>query len=84
MGCITIKPDPRNPAITRPLLDDDIEEVKTLLELRMEVLKLHTDFFDSVSPSTSEPEISPRPQASPNTSTSPAQSPRSSPRGARR
>lgn len=84
MSCITIKPDPRNPAITRPLIEDDIEEVKTLLELRMEVLKLHTDFFGSASPLTSGPATSPPPQDSPNTSTSPAQSPPSSRRAARR
>ena len=84
MACITFKPDPRNPQITRPLIEDDIEEVQTLLKLRMEVLKLHTDFFGSANPLTSAPGSSPPPQGSPNMSTSPAQSPPSSRRAARR
>lgn len=37
----------------RRLIEDDIEEVSTRLKLRLEVLKLHTDFFSSAAPSTS-------------------------------
>jgi hypothetical protein len=44
MACVTIKPDPARPEITRQLWPDDIEEVATLLKLRSEVFKLHTDF----------------------------------------
>lgn len=83
MACVTIKPDPKNPAIQRPLIEDDIEEVRTLIDLRMEVLKLHTDFFGAASPSTSEPEISQSP-ASPNTPMSRTRAPRSSPQVGRR
>lgn len=54
--CITYVPDPANPVITRganpvsgppsvgPLVDEDIEEVKTRLLLRSEVFELHTGF----------------------------------------
>ena len=44
MTCVTIKPDPRNPGLTRLLIEDDIEEVATRLRIRMEVVKLHVDF----------------------------------------
>ncbi len=39
-GCIRIK----EPAITRDLTEDDIEEVATRLTLRLEVLRLHANF----------------------------------------
>lgn len=45
LDCITVKPNPKNLAIVRPLMvDDDIEEVQTLLQLRKEVLNLHLGF----------------------------------------
>jgi hypothetical protein len=44
MRCVTIKPDPMHPNITRPLLENDTEEVKTLFRLRTAVLTLHTGF----------------------------------------
>jgi hypothetical protein len=44
MGCIMVKPDANNPNITRPLLEDDIEEVATLLSLRREVFQIHVGF----------------------------------------
>jgi len=44
MECVSIRPDPRNPQIDRPLTPDDIEEVSTMLALRSEVLHLHTGF----------------------------------------
>jgi len=40
MSCVQIQL-----AIIRPLIEDDIEEVSTLLELRKEVLNLHLSFF---------------------------------------
>jgi hypothetical protein len=43
-GCITIQPDPEIPTTTRPLIEDDIEEVATRLKLRWEVLQLHVNF----------------------------------------
>lgn len=39
----------------RDLIEDDIEEVSTRLELRRQVLALHTDFFTVAGPSTSDP-----------------------------
>lgn len=51
--CITIIPDPSKPNVTRALIEDDIEEVATRLKLRIEIFKLHVDFFTAVSPSIS-------------------------------
>lgn len=44
MTCVSIKPDPKNPNIVRQLLPNDIEEVRTRLQLRSEVFALHTGF----------------------------------------
>lgn len=44
MTCVTIKPDPARPDVTRVLFPDDIEEISTLLKLRLEVFALHTGF----------------------------------------
>jgi hypothetical protein len=44
LECVTIIPDPSKPNVTRNLIEDDIEEVKTLALLRGEVLELHTGF----------------------------------------
>jgi len=56
MACIQIKPDPSNPNVVRPLIEDDIEEVQTRIYLRREVLELHVGFSLSgvVSKPTSE------------------------------
>lgn len=43
MGCVSTKLPNSNES--RPLLSGDIEEVKTRILLRKEVLELHTDFF---------------------------------------
>lgn len=43
--CIKIQPDPNIPNVVRALIDDDIEEVSTRLQLRKAVLDLHLDFF---------------------------------------
>ncbi len=51
MTCIQIQPSPK---VTRDLIESDIEEVSTLLTLRKEVLRLHTDFFFTGEKSTSE------------------------------
>lgn len=45
MECVSLKPDPRNPAIQRPLMEGDIEEIATLIQLRQEVINLHVGFF---------------------------------------
>lgn len=43
--------------IKRPLIEDDIEEVTTRLQLRKEVWNLHMDFFLTENESTLESEI---------------------------
>lgn len=44
LTCVQVQPDPRQPMVVRPLLEDDTEEVSTLLLLRREVFELHTGF----------------------------------------
>jgi hypothetical protein len=44
LSCVTIMPDPSKPNITRDLVEDDTEEVATLLKLRVQTFKLHVDF----------------------------------------
>lgn len=41
--CVKIQPGD-NPAVTRALLEDDVEEVATRLKLRLELFELHTGF----------------------------------------
>jgi hypothetical protein len=54
MSCVQIIPDPRQQAVKRLLIEDDIEEVKTRLFLRAQVFELHTGFSLAAgrSPST--------------------------------
>lgn len=42
--CVQFCPDPRNPNVVRPLVEDDIEEVKTRLFLRNRIVELHVGF----------------------------------------
>lgn len=51
LTCVVFMPDNSRPSFTRPLMEEDVEEVTTLLNLRMEVWKLHTDFLKAVAPS---------------------------------
>lgn len=51
--CIQIMPNPGDRNVVRSLIDDDIEEVKTRIKLRVEVFKLHADFSKAVAPLTS-------------------------------
>lgn len=44
MDCVKIVPDPNHPGVMRPLIEDDIEEVKTLYFIRAELFELHTGF----------------------------------------
>lgn len=44
LECVTIKPDKDNHMIVRKLIDDDIEEMRTLIELRRAILELHLGF----------------------------------------
>lgn len=51
MECVAVVPDPKQPLVRRgyggvgPMIEDDIEEVSTRLQLRKAVLDLHLDFF---------------------------------------
>ena len=45
MECVKIQPDPQRPDLIRDLIEQDIEEIQTRIELRVEVFKLHADFF---------------------------------------
>jgi len=82
--CIKIQPGP-NPAVIRPLQEDDIEEVQTRMMLRSEVIELHTGFSVAAYLSTLAQEQAARLQEiGRNTKTSPEPSPRSSRRASRR
>lgn len=52
MTCVQVQP---SAGVTRPLIEDDIEEVKTLLRLRKEVVALHIEPFTQDAPLTSAP-----------------------------
>jgi hypothetical protein len=56
MSCVQIVPDRANQQFTRVLIEDDIEEVTTRLQLRKAALMLHIDFFITAAPSTQEAE----------------------------
>lgn len=45
MACVQVLPDSKKSYLVRPLLEGDIEEVRTRIELRTQVWKLHTDFL---------------------------------------
>lgn len=51
LECLEILPDPSNSNVVRPLIEDDVEEVGTLLLLRKEILALHLDFFTAADKS---------------------------------
>lgn len=67
---VQIMPDPRNPETVRSVMEDEVEEVSTILKLRAEALDLHMGFsfagdvFALISDMISSP-------ASPSTGTSP-------------
>lgn len=44
LACAQIVPDPARPAVARPMIESDIEEVSTLLALRSEIVELHVGF----------------------------------------
>ncbi len=68
--CVKIIRDPRHPDMTFALVEDDIEEIRTRLHLRVEVLRLHVDFLLGAEMSKSTPETAPTNPASPTTPTS--------------
>lgn len=49
MMCVQAVPNPADKSVVRPLIESDIEEVATRLNLRAEVFKLHVDFFATAS-----------------------------------
>jgi len=49
LKCIQIQPSPK---VVRELIDSDIEEVSTLLQLRQEIFSLHLSFFTDGAPLT--------------------------------
>jgi hypothetical protein len=53
LTCVQIMPSPSVPSVVRPLIDDDIEEITTLIKLRKEIWDLHTDFLHAGTDSTS-------------------------------
>ncbi len=53
LDCVSVKPNLKNLAIVRPLMEEDIEEVQTLLQLRKEVLNLHLGFSNPADQSKS-------------------------------
>lgn len=44
MQCVAVLPDPKRPDVVRPLDGDDIEEIRTLLQIRSGVIELHVGF----------------------------------------
>jgi len=44
MECVQVTPDARRSQVKRALVESDIEEIRTRLTLKWEVLKLHIDF----------------------------------------
>lgn len=51
LSCVSIQPNPAVPFF-RALVDDDIEEISTLLNLRRSIVELHARFLKAGSPST--------------------------------
>ena len=47
--CVKILPDVKKPLLTRDLVEEDVEEIKTRVMLRAEVWKLHADFLLGVA-----------------------------------
>ena len=52
LDCVKYIPSPKQPNLTRPLIDEDVEEVQTLLKLRKIVFDLHMQNLKKESPST--------------------------------
>ncbi len=52
LTCVQRMPSVDNPTLVRPLIPGDIEELATLLRLRMEVIEVHTGFSVAAALST--------------------------------
>lgn len=48
-GCVQFCPDDKNPQFARALVESDIEEITTRMRLRLELIKLHFDFFEAAA-----------------------------------
>jgi hypothetical protein len=64
LTCVSIIPDPARPSVMRSDIENDIEEVRTLIQLRREVLDLHMGFSTPVTASTLKPVTGSRPARS--------------------
>jgi hypothetical protein len=53
MDCVQYIPDPKKTHVSRPLVEDDIEEILTRPKLKWEVMSLHVDFSQAVNLSDS-------------------------------
>lgn len=53
LECLQVMPDPARPEVVRHVIEDDIEEIATLVKLRREVFELHTGFFERAGKSKS-------------------------------
>lgn len=78
LDCVEIVPDAKNPLLTRPVDDEDIEDVRTRLLLRSEVWELHTGFSPAAFLSRLGKAASPTPDTQ-DTPTSPKSSETASP-----
>jgi len=47
---VTRVTEPNNPVFARELVEDDIEEIATRVQLRVAIFKLHVDFSTGVAP----------------------------------
>ena len=81
--CLQIIPDPSHPNVTRPLLEDDIEEIATRIKLRTEIFNLHVSFSQPAAALNTTSETTGQADSG-NMRTSPAQSRPASHPGRRR
>jgi len=70
--CISIIPNPAVPQVVRALIEDDIEEVLTRLQLRDEVINLHVGFSPAAYLLKLKAAVTTEEEPTTNTSTSPA------------
>lgn len=52
LECVSFIPDPSRSEVRRMLTEDDIEEIPTIIKLRMEVMNLHVGFLKGVARSS--------------------------------
>lgn len=69
IGCVQAMPDRARADVRRPLVDSDIEEVSTLVRLRIEVFNLHAGFSEAApSPGSTSAAAPAKPSSSTRTS----------------